>query len=83
MLDISICIKDQGIIVLDKNGITESTDVKDTNINIDSKNFKQLLTGEITIVELIADKDVTYTGDVLEVIKLSQQFHYREKHQLV
>jgi len=83
MLDISICIKDQGIIVLDKNGITESTDVKDTNINIDSKNFKQLLLGEITIVELIADKDVTYTGDVLEVIKLSQQFHYREKHQLV
>tara|TARA_B100000900_G_scaffold97436_1_gene80507 strand:+ start:37 stop:2622 length:2586 start_codon:yes stop_codon:yes gene_type:complete len=79
-LNLSLEIEDVGNISINGTGIKESAETLETNIKLVEDDWKQLLAGELTIIELIQEQMATYTGDILQVIELNQLFHYRETH---
>ena len=79
-LNLSLEIEDVGNISINGTGIKESAETLETNIKLVEDDWKQLLAGELTIIELIQEQMASYTGDILQVIELNQLFHYRETH---
>ena len=74
------------IIVKNPNGtapsfIVEKDNNKANSIECSQEIFEQILENELSVVDALQEKSANYNGDILEVIKLSQQLAHREIHE--
>jgi len=81
LLDMQININKVGSISIDNNGIIEKDNKKETYIELDQEIFEQILENELSVVDALQEKSITYKGDILQVIKLSQQLDRQETHE--
>ena len=81
LLDMQININKVGSISIDNTGIIEKDNNKETYIECDQEIFEQVLNNEYSVVDGLQEKSITYKGDILEVIKLSQQIDRQEIHE--
>ena len=80
-LNIQINITDVGAISVDSEGIVEKDNNKANSIECSQEIFEQILENELSVVDALQEKSANYNGDILEVIKLSQQLAHREIHE--